>query len=168
MKEGRSGTLVFVTVQNEIFVSADCCMVEDMNLVYRDHSTPGEPSPPSVEPPQHPDWMREIIPDPVMLFRYSALTLNTHRIHYDREYAMNEEGYKGLVVQGPLTVTLIMDLLRRELPNARIKQIEFRATRPLFDGEPIRIEGKTQEDGVLLWAVDSKGALAMKAEVVLE
>jgi 3-methylfumaryl-CoA hydratase len=94
--------------------------------------------------------------------------MNTHRIHYDRAYAMNEEGYQGLVVQAPLTVTLLMDLLTRELPDARAKQINFRATRPLFDGETIRLEGKTEGDSVLLWAVDSEGALAMKVNVGLK
>ncbi len=168
LKEGRTGTLVFVSVQHEIFVSDARTMVEEMDLVYRDNPAPNAPPPPAMDPPGGAEWISEITPDPVMLFRYSALTLNTHRIHYDREYALNEEGYQGLVVHGPLTATLLMDLLRRELPEARVKHVRFRATRPLFDNDPFRLEGKSESDGALLWAVDSVGRLAMTCEVVLE
>ena len=168
LKEGRTGVLVFVSVQHEIFVSDARTMVEEMDLVYRDHPQPDAPPPPAVDPPGGAEWISEIRPDPVMLFRYSALTLNTHRIHYDREYALNEEGYQGLVVHGPLTATLLVDLLRRELPKARVKQVRFRATRPLFDNDPFRLEGNTEGDGALLWAVDSVGRLAMTCEVALE
>ena len=167
VKEGRTGTLAFVSVQHEIFVDDTRAMVEEMNLVYRNYSVAGMPPPPAIEPPEGSEWILEITPDPVMLFRYSALTQNSHRIHYDREYAMNEEGYAGLVVQAPLTVTLLMDLLWRSLPGARVKHIKFRATRPLFDGKPIRLEGKRQGEEVLLSAVDSAGALAMKVGVTL-
>lgn len=169
VKEGRwSGPLVFVSVQHEIFVSDVRTMVEEMDLVYRDNPKPDAPPPPATAPPGGAEWISEIKPDPVMLFRYSALTLNTHRIHYDRDYAMNEEGYQGLVVHGPLTATLLMDLLRRELPEARVRHVRFRATRPLFDNDPLRLEGKKDGDGALLWAVDSVGRLAMTCEVELE
>jgi len=137
-----------------------------MNLVYRDHPLPGTPPPPVIEPPVGSEWISEITPDPVLLFRYSALIQISHRIHYDRDYAVNEEGYPGLVVQGPLTVTLLMDLLWRSLPGAHVKHVKFRATRPLFDGELLRLEGKRKDKEVLLWAVDSAGALAMTAEVM--
>jgi 3-methylfumaryl-CoA hydratase len=167
IKEGRTGTLVFVNIQHEIFVGDRRSMVEEMNLVYRDYPVPGTPPPPAIEPPGGPEWILEIIPDPVMLFRYSALTQNTHRIHYDREYAMDEESYQGLVVQAPLTATLLMDFLWRSLPGVRVKHVKFRATRPLFDGKPIRLEGKRDGKEVLLWAVDSEGALAMMVEVAL-
>jgi len=168
VKEGRTGTLVFVSVQHEIFVTDVRTLVEEMDLVYRGHPTPGAPLPPAIDPPESPEWIFEIIADPVMLFRYSALTLNTHRIHYDREYAVNEEDYQGLVVHGPLTATLLMDLLGRVLPEARVKHVKFRATRPLFESDPFRIEGKREGDEALLWAVDSRGALAMVCEVTFE
>lgn len=168
IKEGRAGILVFVTVFHEMFVADKLAATEEMNLVYRDFPAPSEQPPPVVQPPQDPEWVKEINPDPVMLFRYSALTMNTHRIHYDREYAINEENYQGLLVQAPLTATLIMDLLKSELPEPHVEQIKFRATRPLFDGKPIKIEGKRVDEGALLWAVDFQGNLAMKAEVKLK
>ncbi len=168
IKEGRVGILVFVAVFHEIFVSDELAVTEEMNLVYRDFPAPSEQLPPVIQSPQDPEWIREINPDLVMLFRYSALTMNTHRIHYDREYAINEENYQGLLVQAPLTVTLIMDLLMNELPNAHVEQINFRATRPLFDGKPIRIEGKRVDEGALLWGIDFQGALAMTVEVKLK
>ncbi len=165
LKEGKSGTLLFVTVDCEIFAGTKRTMVEEMNLVYRDHPAPNAPPPPATAPPTDPEWSVVIDPDPVLLFRYSALTGNTHRIHYDREYAMNEEGYQGLVVHGPLTATFLMDLIGREMPDARIKQTRFRATRPLFDGRPFTVEGKREERGATLWAVDPEGAMAMTMTV---
>ena len=167
IKEGRSGTLIFVTVQYEIFAADERALVEEMHLVYRDRPGPDAGAPPPIQPPQNPEWNRRVTPDPVLLFRYSALTMNTHRIHYDRTYAISEEGHRGLVVQAPLTATLLLDLMHREAPNLQAKSINFRATCPLYDGWPIGLEGKRVEDGVLLWAVDHEGALAMKVEVGL-
>lgn len=97
-------------------------------------------------------------------FRYSALTFNGHRIHYDRPCAEREEGYSGVVVHGPLIATLLLNLLRSELPDARVVAYDFRAVRPLLDTTTFEVCGRTSEDGtVSLWAMDSEGFLASSA-----
>jgi 3-methylfumaryl-CoA hydratase len=105
----------------------------------------------------------------VLLFRYSALTFNGHRIHYDRRYVMEVEGYQGLIVHAPLIVTLLVDLLRRNMPRAAIGSFEFRAVKPLFDTSPFHICGQPQADGktVRLWARDAEGFLAIDMTVSL-
>ena len=103
-------------------------------------------------------------PDPVLLFRFSALTFNGHRIHYDHPYSTKVEGYPGLIVHGPLLALLLLDLVRREHPSAALSAFSFRAFRPVFDTGPFRIAGKPDGGGMLLWAEDNGGALAMKAE----
>ena len=109
------------------------------------------------------------MPDDVLLFRYSALTFNGHRIHYDRRYVTTVEGYPGLVVHGPLIATLLLDLLRRERPNARVTRFEFRAVHPLFDLHPFDVCGEPGPEGnVRLWARDHEGRLAMEATAVVE
>ena len=118
VKSGRTGPLVFVTVRHEISANNLVAMTEEHDIVYRGNPGPGNAAPPPSATPGEPTWMRMIDPDPVLLFRYSALTLNSHRIHYDRPYATGVEGYPGLVVHGPLIATLLVDLLRRHLPRA--------------------------------------------------
>ncbi len=114
-------------------------------------------------------WQRQIVPDDVLLFRYSALTFNGHRIHYDRRYVTEVEGYPGLIVHGPLIATLLLDLLRRESPQAEVASFRFRAVRPTFDLHPFRVSGQPQSDGktVYLWASDHEGWLTMDATAVL-
>ena len=108
--------------------------------------------------------MRRIVPDDVLLFRYSALTFNSHRIHYDRRYATEAEGYPGLVVHGPLLATLLVDLWRRQQPGATLSQFEFRALRPLFDTAPFDLCGQPDNEGrIALWAQRPDGAVAMRA-----
>jgi 3-methylfumaryl-CoA hydratase len=126
-----------------------------------------------VEPPPQPapagaPWQREIVPDEVLLFRYSALTFNGHRIHYDRRYVTEVEGYPGLVVHGPLIATLLMDLLRRQAPDAAVASFRFKAVRPAFDGHPLRLHGQRLGDSVKLWAQDHEGALTMDALATLK
>jgi 3-methylfumaryl-CoA hydratase len=113
-------------------------------------------------------WSGEVRPNAVLLFRYSALTFNSHRIHYDRDYAMGEEGYASLVVQGPLSATLLLDLLHRKLPYAALAAFEFRAIRPLLEGASVQLQGRQDEDEVSLWALDASGALAMEAQARLK
>ncbi|HEY8554612.1 MAG TPA: MaoC family dehydratase N-terminal domain-containing protein [Burkholderiales bacterium] len=164
-KEGRTGPLVFVQVRHEIGDAEGIALTEEQDLVYRDAPRPGEPSAAPKAPPGEYAWRREIRPDPVLLFRYSALTFNGHRIHYDRPYATGVEGYPGLVVHGPLIATLLLDLLRRNLPAAAVARFRFRAVRPLFDTAPFFVCGRPEADGrtVALWATDSEGRLAMEA-----
>lgn len=165
-KRGRSGDLVFVSLRHEWFRAGELAIAEQQQLVYREPDRGGSGAAPAGAPAQ-PQWSRTIHPDPVMLFRYSALTFNSHRIHYDRDYAVREEGYAGLVVQGPLTATLLLEQLLREQPEARVESYHFRGLMPLLDGEPFRLEGRCEGAGATLWALDSRGALAMTAAVTL-
>ena len=167
-KTGRSGTLVFVKVVHESSDAQGVAMVEEQDIVYRDAPNPADPPPAPTAAPTDAAWAREIRPDPLLLFRYSALTFNGHRIHYDRPYAMGEEGYPGLVVHGPLIATLLLDLLRRSLPGVRVTGYRFRAMKPLFDIAPFRVCGRPEADGsVKLWAADADGALCMDASATL-
>jgi 3-methylfumaryl-CoA hydratase len=165
-KQGGSGDLVFVKLQHEIFRGDTLAIEEQQDLVYREASG-GNRAPSGKPPPAAAQWSREISPDPVLLFRYSALTFNGHRIHYDRDYARGEEGYAGLVVQGPLTATLLLDLLRREIPGADIGTFRFRGLRPLLDTEPFQVQGRCDGSTVNLWALDASGTMAMDAQAEL-
>ncbi len=164
-KHGRSGALVFVTVRHEIHGPAGLALTEEHDIVYREAPQPGASATPPQPAPADAGFGREIVPDPVLLFRYSALTFNGHRIHYDRRYVLEEEGYPGLVVHGPLIATLLLDALHRERPAAVVRRFEFRALRPVFDIHRFSVCGR--DDGaqrVALWARDHEGWLAMQAE----
>jgi 3-methylfumaryl-CoA hydratase len=164
LKEGRTGSLVFVKVLHEISAEGQVAIREEHDIVYRDMPQPGDHIPDKVPAPSNADWTREITPDDVLLFRYSALTFNGHRIHYDRRYVTEIEGYPGLIVHGPLIATLLLDLLRRQLPTARVYRFSFRAINPLFDIAPFSLCGCLQGDKtVKLWAVTPDGHLAMDA-----
>ena len=164
-KEGRSGPLIFVIVRHEIGDAEGIALTEEQDIVYRDDSgsTEGKSSAPPA--PLDAAWERVIRPDDVLLFRYSALTFNAHRIHYDRRYATEVGGYPGLVVHGPLIATLLLDLVRRHLPNAKVGRFSFRAVSPLFDTKPFVLCGKSEDDGktISLWAKDAAGRLATTA-----
>ncbi|MEJ8856124.1 MaoC family dehydratase N-terminal domain-containing protein [Variovorax robiniae] len=168
-KEGRSGSLVFVRVHHEISDEHGVVIHEEHDIVYRDNPKPGDPVPPAQAAPTERDWVRPIQADDVFLFRYSALTFNGHRIHYDRRYVTEVEGYPGLVVHGPLIATLLLDLLRRNLPDAKVTRFVFRAMKPTFDTTPFEVCGQRSEDGraVQLWAQHTDGALAMEATATL-
>jgi 3-methylfumaryl-CoA hydratase len=168
-KEGRSGQLVFVTVRHEISGHAGLALTEEWDLVYRDKTRREEQKPAPQIAPENADWSRKIQPDDVLLFRYSALTFNGHRIHYDRRYATEVEGYPGLVVHGPLIATFLLDLLRRKLPDANLTKFSFRAVKPLFDIEHFVVSGRVERDlkTCKLWASDPQGYLAMDATATL-
>jgi 3-methylfumaryl-CoA hydratase len=163
-KQGAAGPLVFVTVRHEIAEpDGPALIVDEHDIVYRGLGGPAVKPASAAEPGE---WRRTIIPDAVLLFRYSALTFNGHRIHYDRDYVTKEEGYPGLVVHGPLIATLLVDLLRRKMPDAHVESFSFRAMSPLFDGREMSVNG-TPPDGsgmVRLWASNAEGGLAMQAE----
>jgi 3-methylfumaryl-CoA hydratase len=110
-----------------------------------------------------------VTPDPVLLFRFSALTFNSHRIHYDRAWAMEVEGYPGLVVHGPLTTTLLIDFARDQNPGRRITAYATQARAPLFDTAPFELRGRPAANGrgCELWAVTPEGTIATSAEVEL-
>ncbi len=164
-KEGRTGTLVFVFVRHEIGNADGLALVEEQDLVYRENAKPGDPPAVPRPAPAGAVWEHVVHPDDVLLFRYSALTFNSHRIHYDRKFATEQEGYPGLVVHGPLIATLLLDLLRRRMPEAKVERFEFRSVCPLFDTEPFTLHGKPEADGetISLWATDKDNDLAMMA-----
>jgi 3-methylfumaryl-CoA hydratase len=195
-KAGRTGDLLFVLVKHEVHNANGLALTEEHDIVYRAAQAPtlgpgmsslppegalaarGGPStlaqpsdavpPPSAAEKGAP-WQREVVPDDVLLFRYSALTFNGHRIHYDRRYVTEVEGYPGLIVHGPLIATLLVDLVRRNAPHAFIKSFNFKALRPTFDLHPFRLNGQASEDGktVRLWAQDHEGWLTMQGTAEL-
>lgn len=170
-KSGRSGPLVFVRVRHEIRRNdeAPVALLEFHDIVYREAPKAGARAPAAMAAPEGSAWERRWVPGDVLLFRYSALTFNSHRIHYDRRYVTEVEGYPGLVVHGPLIATLLLDLLRHQLPEADVERFEFRALRPLFDLHPFFVCGEPQPDGrtFRLWARDHDGCLAMDATAVV-
>ncbi|MDD5325957.1 MAG: MaoC family dehydratase N-terminal domain-containing protein [Polaromonas sp.] len=196
-KAGRSGDLLFVLVKNEIHNARGLALTEEHDIVYRaavlaptlvaSRTTlppegalaprggpsalvqTGDPAPQPVAAEKGAAWQREIVPDDVLLFRYSALTFNGHRIHYDRRYVTQVEGYPGLMVHGPLIATLLVDLLRRQQPGAFVRSFSFKAVCPTFDLHPFRLNGQPSADGktVKLWAEDHEGRLTMQATAEL-
>ena len=168
-KTGRTGPLVFATVDYRLLDGDELCIEERQEIVYRDHGPPLAPPEPAPAPPQPPAgaWTREVTPDPRLLFRYSALTFNAHRIHYDRSYTVEREGYPALVVHGPLIATLLLDLVRRNSDRA-VAQFDYRAKAPIFDTHPFRLLGVPHAgERVALTAIRCDGAVAMSAEALL-
>lgn len=170
-KSGRTGSLVFVKVRHDIREkeSDRIAISEFHDIVYRDLPQAGAPAPEPTMAPEDAQWEMQWTPDDVLLFRYSALTFNGHRIHYDRRYVTEVEGYPGLVVHGPLIATLLLDLVRRRLPSAEVTGFEFRAVRPTFDLHPFTVCGAPSADGqsIRLWAKDHEGYLTMSATAQL-
>lgn len=162
LKPGRSGPLVFVLVRHEIHNAEGLAMTEEHDIVFR--GVTDSPQDRTNDPQETPHWTRTIYPDDTFLFRYSALTFNAHRIHYDRRYATQEERYPGLVVHGPLVATLLVDLLLRSVPNVTLKRFEFRAVSPLFDTGAFTVCGRHEGRRIALWAQNSEQKLAVKAE----
>ena len=170
-KTGRTGDLLFVVVKHDIHNASGLCVSEEHDIVYRPAAQKGELSPAPILAPQKSKWQRDVMPDAVLLFRYSALTFNGHRIHYDRSYVTEEEGYPGLVVHGPLIATLLVDLVRRNT-DRKMQSFEFKALRPTFecaDNRILRVSGEPQQDGntITLSAQDHEGWLTMQATAVL-
>lgn len=174
LKEGRTGPLVFVLVRHEISNGDGLAIIEEHDIVYRDKApqTAARPAVAAVPSPQHvseePTWRQEVRVDDVTLFRYSALTFNGHRIHYDRRYATEVEGYPGLVVHGPYIATMLLELLRRNIPGARVAEFRVRAMNPVFDTAPFFVWGYREGDrSVRLWATTAEGALATDGTATL-
>jgi 3-methylfumaryl-CoA hydratase len=162
-KSGRSGTLVFVTVRHTVQAAGDTAIVEEQDIVYRAAAQKGEALPPGKQAPATAQWTRPVMPDSVMLFRYSALTFNGHRIHYDKDYAINQEHYPGLVVHGPLQATLLLDLCRQNAARP-IRKFEYRAQHPMFADQPFTVNGNfdattSQAD---VWTANHAGNYAMR------
>jgi 3-methylfumaryl-CoA hydratase len=172
VKSGGTGTLVFATVVSRI-VAADGTLAveEERRTVFREEIKAGaqNQAPRRDAAPAEVPWRRTVTTDPVLLFRFSALTFNSHRIHYDRPWAMDVEGYPGLVVHGPLTTTLLIDFARDSAPGRTIRGYTSQARAPLFDTAPFELRGRPTADGKAaeLWAVTPEGTIAMSAEVEL-
>jgi 3-methylfumaryl-CoA hydratase len=171
VKQGGTGTLVFATITSRVFGPGGLALEDERRTVFREEVKAGErnQAPRRDSPPSDAPWRRSITPDPVLLFRFSALTFNSHRIHYDRTWAMQVEGYPGLVVHGPLTTTLLIDFARDQNPGKQIASYATQARAPLFDTAPFELRGRpaTSGRGCDLWAVTPDGTIAMSAEVEL-
>jgi 3-methylfumaryl-CoA hydratase len=165
-KSGRGGALVFVTVTHTSRCRGNDCIVEEQDIVYREPPAPGTAAPVLTPAPDSAEWFQEFTPDPVLLFRYSALTYNGHRIHYDLPYARDEEGYPSLVVHGPLTATLLQNFAATCVPGKAMTKFEFRGVHPLFVNAPFDLQGAKGDDGALkVWARGPQNELAMQATV---
>jgi itaconyl-CoA hydratase/mesaconyl-C4 CoA hydratase len=161
-KEGRSGSLLFVTVEHAYVQDGAKVIIERQDIVYK---SPGKPRTDGNEPAPSAHWSREILPTPPLLFRYSAVTFNSHRIHYDHPYATLVEGYPGLVVHGPLIATLMLQAFCDEHPNKRVTTMRYRGLRPLICEQGFSVGGALEGDGeAQLWA-ESGRMLAHQAEV---
>ena len=168
-KSGKTGDLVFVLVRHAISNGRGVALTEEHDIVYRD--VPAADARPPTPPVARTDetWSLRVVPDDVLLFRYSALTFNGHRIHYDRRYVTGVEGYPGLIVHGPLIATMLAELVRTHRPGATMTAFEFRAVSPLFDIAAFDVCGRPVDDGrtVDLWARNAEGGLAMQATATL-
>ena len=162
-KEGSTGPLCFITLEHKIYSKEEISMIEEQDLVYLQDQQGSKSLPLAQNSIERSDFSQEIHPSEILLFRYSALTFNGHRIHYDLDYARNVEGYDGLVFHGPLTATLLLDLALKE-KNKPIKKYSFRGTAPLSNLDCFWIEGKSEDDSVILWARRKDGVVAMKAK----
>ncbi len=166
-KSGRSGVMVFVVVRHRIFADDVFAIEEEHDIVYREAPAAGAPPAPVQPAPDGATWSRVVTPDPVLLFRYSALTANGHRIHYDHPYATQVEGYPGLVFHGPLTATLLMGLAVESLGKP-LASFEFRNRAPLFDDAAFTIAGRRDGAGTgTFWAVTPANGLATEARATI-
>jgi itaconyl-CoA hydratase/mesaconyl-C4 CoA hydratase len=164
-KHGRTGALLFVTVRHEYFQGGELAIREEQDIVYRE---PTPPKPGGTDPLISGEWSEQIEPSPVLLFRYSAVTFNGHRIHYDYPYVTDAEGYSGLVVHGPMIATLNLRAFVRANPQATLRRFSYRGVRPLIAPQPFTVGGRIEAPGVAqLWAGNADG-LAQSASVHFE
>lgn len=169
LRSGSTGPLIFVTQTRRIFTQRGLAIVEESYTVFRDAVKPGELSsiPTRSTPPAGLPWARQIVTDPVSLFRYSAVTFNAHRIHYDRSYATTDEGYPGLVIHGPYSQQCLIDLARDKNSTRTIASFTQRARAPLFDTAPFEVTGRPVDSGAgaELWATTPAGSVAMEVKL---
>ena len=164
-KTGSTGSMVFVTVEHTVSGPDGPAFVEEHDIVYREAAKPGETPRPPKPAPTDATWTRTILADPVVLFRFSALTFNGHRIHYDQPYVTGTEGYPGLIVHGPLMGLLQIELARRSNPDRTPAHFEFRALSPVFGGATLTVGARHEGDGsVSTWVADGAGGLAQQGK----
>lgn len=171
-KHGSTGPLAFVDVSHETYANGTLAVVETQSIVYREAASGGQalPPPPLGEGSFDPagwDAHRTLTPDPRLLFRYSALTFNTHRIHYDAPYAEQIERYRGLVVHGPLIASLLLQLAAAELGENRLRTFGFRGLSPAIAGEPLHLVMRKSEDGYDLAAFADDGRQVTQASAAV-
>ena len=171
VRDGSTGTLILTTQTRRISTPRGLAITEETDTVFREEVKPGAKSgiPKREEVPAGLPWQRTITAGPVALFRFSALTGNPHRIHYDRPYTMEVEGYPGLVVHGPFTQTCLINFVRDNNPERTIRTFSLRARAPLFDSAPFDLVGRPTESGAAceVWAVTPGGTIAMQASATL-
>ena len=180
VKRGRTGDMVLVTVGHGFSAGAALLLDEQHDIVYRDEATAEERRALSelaaqaragdVQFERRGEIVREVTVGPVQMFRYSAVTFNGHRIHYDRDYARDVEGYPGLVVHGPLIATLLLEFLQAQVaPGRAVERFEFRAVRPTFDIAPFALHAAppAADGSVSLWSTNNVGAVGMQATAVV-
>ena len=173
LKEGRTGMFIIGLIENRVSNSDGIAVVEQNDIIYRAATGPAQAhsgdgdvkSLGSGPPPDEPVWLRTITPDPVLMFRHSAVTFNSHRIHYDRDY-VREKGYPGLLVQGTLIARMMLDMVAAELPGFEISTFSFRSGRPIYDDGNFILVGAPSADGdrIDLWALDHAGRVGMTAK----
>ena len=164
-KTGSSGSMVFVTVSHKVSGTAGPAFTEEHDIVYREAAKPGEAQREPKPAPPGATWSKTVTPDPVLLFRFSALTFNGHRIHYDQPYVTGEEGYPGLIVHGPLLGLLQIELARRADPGHAAASFEFRALAPVYAGPAFTVNGRREADGsISTWIANPKGGLAQQGK----
>ena len=170
IKEGKTGSLAFVNVSHEIKTKTGVALMEEHDIVYRENPKTKATSFSAKQPEIKSDFSESFTPDPVVLFRYSALTFNGHRIHYDRDYVTEVEGYPGLLVHGPLLATLMLDCFIKHHPGLKISNFEFKAHHPVFDLKPFKICGQNPngDNQAELWVQDIEKNLCMRACVTVE
>jgi 3-methylfumaryl-CoA hydratase len=162
-KNGKSGPLVFVTLEHCVTQGGSVCVREEQTLVYREGAQHPAPLPPGESAQVAAEWSRSFVPSAVMLFRFSALTYNAHRIHYDREYATEVEFYPSLVVHGPLLLLQLLDLVERGDSPTPLASVRFRAVRPSFVDAPLHLRAWRDRDSIALCSADGDNFIGMSA-----
>lgn len=161
LKQGRTGPLCFVTMKHEISSNGRIAVTERQDIVYRDAPT-SQVASVVADPVPSGEQSRQINPTTTLLFRYSAMTFNGHRIHYDRSYVTDVEGYPGLMVHGPMQATLLCQMAA-DLRGATPELFSFRSLSPLFDIADFTVNATEQDDGMKLWTASIGGPVAMEA-----
>lgn len=172
-KQGKTGNMYFVTVKHSIYAEDQLAIIEEQDIVYRDVIHPVQPQKNesvnnishSIIEPKSFNYKKLFPINTTALFRFSALTFNSHRIHYDRPYAMQEEGYPGLVVHGPLLATLLVHHFKQEYPTKHIATFDFRAVSPIFDFDEFFVCGDVKDQNATLWIEKANGQIAMKSTI---
>ncbi|HZX88208.1 MAG TPA: MaoC family dehydratase N-terminal domain-containing protein, partial [Reyranella sp.] len=168
-KTGTTGAMVFVTVEHTVSGPDGVSFVEDHDIVYREAAKPGETQREPKPAPTDATWSKRIMADPVLLFRFSALTFNGHRIHYDQPYVTGTEGYPGLIVHGPLMGMVQIELARRANPDKIPRSFEFRALAPVYAGAAFSVHARQEGDGgIATWIADRNGGLAQQGRATFQ